>query len=442
MEYRIRIQPEEWACTKFCRIALDDESVWQFILWLCDRTQEQLAAEKRGEPVWYDPVESLWGFDAPRQRMAKLLWQFLQRASDEEFQSSFSFALPLECSNSSDRLRPIQRRLRWVLDALASRQEQGDRLGQTEWGEHWWLPVDQSQFVRQQLKGTHPELIEHGSEYEEAVRYGLSYYVRHKVQAVAVPSQDAARVYVGERRRNRVLVWVKDAKGKRYPLRHGGRAYLEADGTGFEWGYPGHGPGALSRCILTDALDGDLVLASELDRLKPGFFEKFVLRHPRDSDFRISRKTVHAWLREIGRFASYEARRELVLSSIASHADHVSEREKLILRIQETGGLRSQRFDIVPESFESALYLDLMRMLEAGGATLRCSRCKLPISDDHSDRTNKQRARSRKGRPIYHPECFAEQSRERKKSYWRQRAKSPQFQESERVRARAYRKSS
>src|SRR5262249_53326492 len=106
----------------------------------------------------------------------------------------------------------------------------------------------------------------------------------------------------------------------------------------------------------------------------------------------------------------------------------------------ETGGLRSQRFDIVPETFESALYLDLMRMLERGGAALRCTGCGLPISYDHSGRANKQRARSKKGLPIYHPECFAESSRNRKKAYWQRRAKSPRFRAQERKRAREYRK--
>jgi hypothetical protein len=444
MDYRIRTQPEEWACTKFCRIALDRGATWQFILWLCDRTTEQLEAEqaemKRGGPIFYDPVENTWGFDAPRQRMAKLLWQFLHQASDEEFHNSFSFACPMECSNPSALLGPVQQRLRWVLDGLVSRREQDEGLGQTEWGEQWWLPAEQSFLVREQLKATHPELIEHGSDYEEMVRHGLSYYIRHRVEAIAVSCTDPARVYVGERRRNSVQVWVKDANGTRYPLKHGDRPYLEADGSGFEWGYPGHGPGALTRCILIDALDGDLALANEIDRLTPGFFERFVLNHPREKNFRISRAAVHSWLKEIGKLALYEARRELVSSSVATHAAFISEREGLLARIHETGGLRSQRFDIVPESFESALYLDLMRMLELGGAALRCSRCKLPISDDQSARANKQRARSRSGQPIYHPECLTEQSRERKRSYWRQRAKSPAFQEKERARVRTYRK--
>jgi hypothetical protein len=120
----------------------------------------------------------------------------------------------------------------------------------------------------------------------------------------------------------------------------------------------------------------------------------------------------------------------------------IAEREALISRIEAAGELRSQRFDVVPQSFEAALYLDLMRMLELGGAALRCSRCHLPISYDYSGRANRQRARSKKGQPIYHAECFAEYAKERKKRYWQQRSRSPQFKENERTRVRAYRKSS
>jgi hypothetical protein len=289
---------------------------------------------------------------------------------------------------------------------------------------------------------THADLIEHSSEYDDAVRHRLSYYVRHSVKAIKVPCGDSKRSYVGERRPtdSRAFVWVKDSKGNKYPLTHGDSPYMEADGTGFEWGYPGHGPSALSRCILIDALDGDLALAEKLDRLESGFFEKFILKHPRGKVFRITRATVQRWLRDVGMMAEYEDRRKSIADSITAHAAVVSEKQELIGRIQEMGELRSQRFDVVPESFESALYLDLMHMLELGGAALRCSHCNLPIPDDHSGRANKQRARSRRGLPIYHPECFSQSTLLRKKAYWERRTKSIHFRESERARARSYRK--
>jgi hypothetical protein len=63
MEYKIRTQPEEWACTKFCRISLDDDSIAEFILWLCEHSREQttarLKAHSEDKAVWYDPVESM-----------------------------------------------------------------------------------------------------------------------------------------------------------------------------------------------------------------------------------------------------------------------------------------------------------------------------------------------------------------------------------------------
>jgi hypothetical protein len=261
------------------------------------------------------------------------------------------------------------------------------------------------------------------------------------VQAIAVPSGYPERVYVGERRDSRpqVLVWVQDANG-RYPLKHGDQPYREADGTGFEWGYPGHGPGALTRCILIDALDGDLALAEELDKRKDGFFEKFILHYPRDQDLNIPRATVMQWLEETGKRAQYEDRRQSVAARLAAHAKTISEKEELLNRIGETGGLRSQRFDIVPDTFEAALYLDLMQMLERGGAALRCSGCGLPIPYDHSGRANKQRARAKNGQPIYHPECFAEYSRTRKKADWQRRSQSPEFRAAEKRRAQDYRK--
>jgi hypothetical protein len=445
MEYKTRTQAEEWACTKFCRVPLDDDSVAHFFLWLCDRAPEQLAdrnAADRDRESWeYDLVEITWGWDAPRQRMAKLLWQFLHGdAGDEDFRNQFSFAGGLECVNAAALLAPIQQKLKWVMDGLVSRREQDERVGQSDWGERWWLPPEQTEFVRSQLQRTHAALIERSSQYEEVVCWGLSHYIRQTVQAIAVPSDDPNRFYLGERYgpHGRVVVWVMDTKDDQYPLKHGDAPYLEADGTGFEWGYPGHGPGALSHCILIDALDGDLVLAEELYRLD-GLFEKFILHHPQDEEFRISRATVLQWVKSTGKLAVYEERRKSIAERIAMHSEAVAEKAALIGRIQNIGELRSQRFDVVPDSFEAALYLDLMGMLEHGGAALRCSRCGLPIPYDHSGRANRQRARAAKGQPIYHPECFAEYGRTRKKDYWRQRSKSPQFRADERARARKYR---
>jgi hypothetical protein len=444
MESQIRIHPQEWACTKFCRIGLDDDSVENFILWLCDRSIDQIderisARNQDKEPV-FDPVESTWGWDAPRHRIAKLLWKGLHgNASDEEFENRFSFPTPLHVKGCANFLTPIQERLTWVMEGFFSRQSQDSELGQGDWGEYWWLPEKQADFVRTQLRRTCADLIERSSDYDDALAYGLSFFVRDVVQAIAVPCLDPVRVYVGTRRgpHLRVFVSVQSENGRQHPLKHGKRAYLEADGTGFEWGYPGHGPMELAHCILVDALDGDIGLAEELENR---FFEEFTQTYPRDEDLRISRKTVLKWLENNGAKAKWEERRQSIADRKAKHAAAVADKEYLLAKIRGMGGLRSQRFDVVPTTFEAALYLDLMRMLERSDFALRCSGCGLPIPYDNSGRANRQRARAKKGQPIYHPECFAEYSRTRKKIYWQRHAKSPQFREKQRVRAREYRK--
>src|SRR5580658_1322136 len=172
MEYKIRTEPEEWACTKFCRIDLDDDSIAEFILWLCNHSHEQISARldarSQDDIVWYDPVEDTWGFDAPRHRMAKLLCRTLHGdATEEDFHRRFSFPTPLKTSGCAQRLAPIQERLKWVMDGLFSRNDEDSRLGQGDWGERWWLPSEQSEFVREQLKHTHAELIEQSSDYED-----------------------------------------------------------------------------------------------------------------------------------------------------------------------------------------------------------------------------------------------------------------------------------
>jgi hypothetical protein len=442
MNYKIRTRPEEWACTKFCRIDLSEDSVKEFLLWLCDSTHEQLTArldaESKGEPVWYDPVESLWGFDAPRQRVAKLLWQLLHNnASDEEFDHRFCFP-SFDCPNSVEVLQPIQQRLKSVMDGLFSRQEEDRELGQTDWGERWWLPAEQATFVRDQLKMTHVGLIERASDYDDAVAFSLNVAIRNQVQAIEVPSNDAGRVYIGTHRgpHNRTFVWVQDEGGRKYPLKHGIRAYLEAEGTGYSWGYGGHGPGELAHCILADALDGDLVMASELE---DAFFEEFTLTYPQDEDFRLAHTTVMNWLQKIGAKAKWECRRPEVAARRSEYAPLVAARRDLLVRLRNLDDLRSQRFDIVPTTFEAALYLDLMRMLESSDYALKCSSCGLPIPSDNSGRSNRQRARAQKGQPIYHPECFEEHGRTRKLIDWRRRSRSKAFRDKEKKRAREYR---
>jgi hypothetical protein len=461
-EYKARTQYQEWACIEFCRIGLDDHSLQNFFGSLC-RTKEEL-----DEVVRYDPVEICWTWDAPRQRMAKLLWQLLhQVASEEEFFRRFTLGKTWEsqeCLNAAAVLAPIQERLKWVMEGLLNRQKQDDHIGQSNWGERCWLPPEQTEFVNEQLKQMHPELIEHYSAYEDSVRMSLEHYINLIVQALPVPCTDPGRVYFGERHGpdRRTFVWVVDTKGNKYPLKRCENRWLGFDDmTGFDWGYGGSPSNPLGKCILVDALDGDWALAHHLDHdewpdnvsprildltdtppssLLHGFSENLILDCPRDKDLTISRATVLEWVKEVGKFAVYEKRRKSIAKRIAASAKEIAKREDLIRGLEKTSDLLSQRFDIVPDTFESALYLDLMCMLEQGGAALRCSHCGLPIPYDRSGRANKQRARSKDGHPIYHPDCFAEHGRERKKVYWQSRARSSKFRASERKRAQEYRK--
>jgi hypothetical protein len=279
------------------------------------------------------------------------------------------------------------------------------------------------------------DLIEQLSEYDDALAFSMCRAVKHDVQAIAVPCSDPARVYVGTHH-PRTFVCVQSETGLRCPLKHGARAYLEADGTGFSWGYGGHGPGELAHCILADALDGDLVMAAELE---DAFFEEFMLTYPQYEDLRISRAVVLRWVEKRGAKVKWESRREQIAARVTRYASVLAEQERLLVKVRGMGGLRTQRFDIVPATFESALYLDLMRMFEHDFA-LRCSGCGLPIPCDNSGRANRQRARAKKGQPIYHPECFDQHGRTRKKIDWQRRAQTTGFRERERQRARDYRK--
>jgi hypothetical protein len=82
---------------RFCRIDVANaEAVAGFILWLCycnrpvDPADDPMRLDTRPDPE--KQIEDWWSFDAPRHRMAKLLWQRLQGTrSEEHFQSRFLF---------------------------------------------------------------------------------------------------------------------------------------------------------------------------------------------------------------------------------------------------------------------------------------------------------------------------------------------------------------
>jgi hypothetical protein len=424
----------ETACTRFSRIDLDPESVGQFINWLCG--MDQMTILNRGQ-IERDPVESIWGWNAPRQRIAKLMWQLVHCNSDNEFfHQNFSYGIPIRTDQTEKVLAPIQTRIRWALEGAFERQNEDRQIGQGDWGECWWLPLEQTDYIRKQLRKVTAEIVQQPSDYDDSLRYDLNYLNTRVAKSIDIPCRDEARWYVGVRdsKSCRCFVNVLGDDGKEYPLRHCSRAYLEKEGTGYEWGYGGSGPYTLAESVIVDALDGDLEPCST--QLIVDFRAEFVEVNPRYEDFRISRQRVLKWVKQRGLLEAWKERRPAVMQARRDVSKKIKEALDRLQHIKQSGGLLAQRFDMVPSTFEAALCLDLVGMLESSDYAMQCARCKLPIPHDGSKRGNHQRARARRGQPVYHEECRQEQARIRKKLYWRRKASSKEFRESERRRAR------
>lgn len=428
------ITKPETACTRFSRINLNPASVGDFIDWLCG--MEPIASSEQGQAN-RDLIETMWGWSAPRQRMAKLLWQLIHgNSNDAFFHQSFSYGNPIRTNQTEATLAPIQKRIRWVLEGAFHRQNEDRQIGQGDWGECWWLPEEQTDYVRKQLRDVTVNIIQQQSEYDESLRYYLNALVSKVAKSVEVPCRHSNRWYIGVRNpeTHACLVNILGDDGKEFPLKQCSRAYLGADGTGFEWGYGGGGPYSLAECLLTDALDGDFGFCEE--QMIIDFRAEFVETNPRDEDFRISRQQILKWVQQRGLLDAWRARRSEVSQARRAVSQKVKEALDRLRHIRHAGGLLAQRFDMVPSTFEAALCLDVIRMLESSDYAMQCARCKLPISHDGSSRANHQRARAKRGQSVYHEECREEQARLRKKLYWRRKASSKEFRESERRRAR------
>jgi len=397
--------------------------------------------EEPSAPYEFDPVEDTWGWDAPRKRIAKLLWLALQLDSSEAtFMQRFTYyRVQAEVGRSQEVLQPIQARLRRILEAFQSRREQDQSFGQGSWGEDWWLPVEDADFVRTQLGHARIELLDRSSDYEEMFRGAMARNVK-RMGVLPIPSDDPARVYVGvdlpPAGTPGVTVHTTD---KIYPLRQLDRFCVWPDGVDFTWGYGGSGPAQLARCILCDATGGDLEF---VEKMWGAFAEDIIIPWPQFENLRISWTEMMAWIDGRGASAFLNDRKQAVREKLAKYGSVIEQAEQRIRAFEAMGGLRAQRFDIVPKDFECALYVDFMRMLEQSGFTLRCARCRLPISVPHGaeGRSNRQRARWEKGQPVYHAECFGEHRKERKADYWNRKSQSEDFRASQRQRAKEYRK--
>ena len=69
-----------------------------------------------------------------------------------------------------------------------------------------------------------------------------------------------------------------------------------------------------------------------------------------------------------------------------------------------------------------------------------CAWCKLPISCDGSSRANRQKARWRKGEPVYHEVCSGKSRKAKVSEAWRRWAARPEVKAKRRERAREDRK--
>jgi hypothetical protein len=433
------VSGRDWPCVEFARIdAGRPEKVAKFMSWLCGMKEPSTLNENHEDLVDSESLlETLWSWQgAPRKRMAKLCWQLLvKNRSRAYFDQYFTYDLGWLTRQSVDCARllsPIQKKLRWVLDGFQERRKKDHFIGQGSWGEEWLLPPDQTAFVRKQLRRARPDVVEESSNYEDSLSYCMPPYLE-------VVCDDSNRAYVGEHRSDgRAHVCVEDRRGGTSPLSHATFPFRQAPGTGFSWGYCGGGPSALSLSILADAVGGDLGIA---ERLRIPFMEEILGQMAWTGNMRLPRRAVLQWLqrKNVGPHELTEAESR-VNALKKAHGNDLAEHKERLRQIHDMGGLRMQRFDIVPPDFECALYVDLMHMFGQAGWVLHCSRCGQPVACERSPRGNRQRARWVAGRPIYHEWCFSEHRRDRKRIYWAERSKEPSFRNSERKRARERRK--
>lgn len=430
----------------------DPEDVGKYLYWLWhgeypgEGFQHPADLEKNHNEDNYiqnswKSIELTWGLQAPRQRMTRLLWQLLQSADERAFHRRFTSQLNYlveDADKCAKILPPIQEHLIWVLDGLGVVDREAVMTGQANWGENWYMPREQARFVRDQLQKVHPDLLQKESDYQDAVRISLDHLVTEVYKLIEPPSKDPDRMYVGEiikdaEQRINKFVWVEGING-RHPLPNAQAPFTYSPGN-MAWGYVGHGSGSLALSILADAAGGNLELARQF---RDAFLDEVVARFPFDKPMILSRREVLNWLDPHGISEEVIAKCQVQIARQGGNYEPVIRRWTSILGKK----LYAQRFDLVPQDFESALYVDLLDMLQSGGRVIRCSRCQLPISYDGSPRSNRQRARWLKGQPVYHPWCFKQVTQERKRISWQRWAQDPAIKEKRRKQARERRKHS
>ena len=421
--------------------------VARFIYWLeSGRWPEKSDKALSHELTPQEQIEIAWGWQAPRQRMAKLLWQLLQGNYDEDY-FRHTFTSAMDClEHDSVRCREvlpvIQERLLWVLRGIEQVDREDVELGVGAWGDEWFLPPEHARFVRDQLARAHLDLLEQPSDYPEALEWGFDHLVRDVAKFVEAPLTDPDRVYVGEitwdaTGEREVHVWV-EANGNRVDLVHAAHAAQRRSGNRFAWGYGGAGPGNLALSLLADATDGDIDLA---ERYQESFLQSVVEKLTWEEPFHLSCRSVLDWLERQALGSDELCRsRQMLSERKRRYGPALDKTRERLEKVRSHRALRSQRFDAVPADFECALYVDLMEALRSGQRILRCNHCQLPLPYTRSGRSNRQRARWQSGLPVYHEPCWQEARRETKREQWRRRASDPQFREARKLRARELRR--
>lgn len=400
-----------------------------------DQMKDRIDADLQANP--WKLVEWTWDLQAPRKRMAQLLWLLLQGTADEQ-QFHQRFTARMDClvedaQHCGAVLPPIKDRLVEVIEAYVQRIEADKKIGQGNWGEEFWLSPDQARYVREQLGRARPDLLERSSDFEEALDCRIRFLKRH-IGLIEIPFEDPDRVYHGTRGdggRGKPVVRVIVAN-RQAPLYDVGAL---TSGPGYEWGYSGSGPTSLAKSILADAVGGLLME----DAIVLNFRDIFLATLERWSDFSITRAEVLTWLAGQG-YYDQDCRSAMTEAKIRQKQYGARLNAHLLtaaqIRALPEGHLRAQRFDLVPADFECALYVDLMQWIQQGGYAIRCSLCGQPIGCNGMAHSNRLRGRWRSGRPIYHEDCVPKADKLRKGRARRKQQENPAFMESERKRAR------
>ena len=116
--------------------------------------------------------------------------------------------------------------------------------------------------------------------------------------------------------------------------------------------------------------------------------------------------------------------------AIPSHSISVFEE----LAGEQVGDYEWEEVFLIPKDFEAAIYADLAEFFRSDGDIATCTLCGFFIEP-----SGQQRARFKKGQPIYHPKCHKEKKKQYLRDYRQGMINSdPEFRDKERQRIKEY----